>query len=211
MLKAPIDPQFAARLAKVLALMASPIDGEALAAARMVLSLLRSQGIAADDFAQILGNPSNPGPSARGTASEGKVHALETRLSAANATIKALKAELSHWQSKVWDAASMVADLEDRLNQSERRVTNDPADPADPAAVAPVTDLPRTHKQKSAAITTLLTDPKTGALSDRELARRLLVSPQTIGNWRRRLGQRKAAKSRAKRQRRDSIKSKRLP
>ncbi len=208
MLKAPIDPQFAARLAKVLALMASPIDGEALAAARMVLSLLRSQGIASDDFAQILGSPAGPAPLGRGTASEGKVHALETRLSAANATIKALKAELSHWQSKVWDAASVVADLEDRLNQAEKRETTEPVDPS---PVAPIAELPRTHKQKSAAIKTLLTDPKTGALSDRELARRLLVSPQTIGNWRRRLGQRKAAKSRANRQRRDSIKSKRLP
>ena len=207
-MKAPIDPQFAARLTKVFALMASPIDGEALAAARMVLSLLRTQGIAADDFAQILGSPGGPTPSGRTGGQDGKIHALETRLSAANATIKALKAELSHWQSKVWDAASMVADLEDRLNQAEKRA---PADPADPAPVAPVIDLPRTHKQKSAAITSLLTDPKTGALSDRELARRLLVSPQTIGNWRRRLGQRKAAKSRAKRQRRDSIKSKRLP
>ncbi len=208
MLKAPIDPQFATRLAKVLALMASPIDGEALAAARMVLSLLRTQGIAADDFAQILGNPSGPTPSGRTGTPDGKIHALETRLSAANATIKALKAELSHWQSKVWDAASVVADLEDRLNQAEKRP---PDGPADPAPAPPVLDLPRTHKQKSAAITSLLTDPKTGALSDRELARRLLVSPQTIGNWRRRLGQRKAAKSRAKRQRRDSIRSKRLP
>ena len=208
MLKAPIDPQFAARLAKVLALMASPIDGEALAAARMALSLLRAQGIAPDDFAQILGNPGSSSASAHGNASEAKIHALESRLSAANAAIKALKAELSHWQSKVWEAASKVADLEDRLHQSEKQMATTRANPA---PMAPPAGLPRTHKQKSAAITTLLTDPKTGDLSDRELARRLLVSPQTIGNWRRRLGQRKAAKSRAKRQRRGSIKSKRLP
>ncbi len=170
------------------------------------MAILRQFGMSADEMAQRLTtSATNPN---RG---QDRAGLLETQLSAANTALKAVKAELKHWQDQAWAAASLVAELEDAVRLAKGTVV--PAKGADGQAAeenSPLgaeSPLPRTQAEKRAAVLNLLRDPDTSALPDRELARRLALSPQTIGNWRRRLGMTKGHFY----SRRGSIKSKQLP
>ena len=189
------DPQNAARLAKVLQLLDSPHDGEALSAARRTMAILRQFGMTADEMAKRL-TTATPGPS----RTSDRATMLETQLAAANTALKAVKAELKHWQDQAWAAASLVAELEDavRMAKSGPKVAkpaqedgsgdSNPAEGDAQTGAASEQALPRTQEEKRLAVLRLLRDPDTSSLPDRELARRLALSPQTIGNWRRRLG-----------------------
>jgi DNA-binding transcriptional ArsR family regulator len=193
------DPQIAVRLAKVLQLLGSPHDGEALSAARRTIAILRQTGLEPDEVAKRLTSAPT------GNVAQHRTILLETQLAAANSSIVALKAELKHWQDQAWAAASLVAELEDSVRQAR-------AIPPDAANDSPDGALPRTQAEKRAAIMALLRDPATSGLADRELARRLALSPQTIGNWRRRLGQKVQGTTPGHvMARRGSIRSKQLP
>ncbi|WP_460020695.1 helix-turn-helix domain-containing protein [Magnetospira thiophila] len=63
---------------------------------------------------------------------------------------------------------------------------NGPAPVAAPAAAAPAGG-PRTNAEKREAVLEFLRDPEKSDLSDREIARQVGVSPQTVSNWRKRL------------------------
>ncbi|CCQ73878.1 helix-turn-helix domain-containing protein [Magnetospira sp. QH-2] len=49
--------------------------------------------------------------------------------------------------------------------------------------------VPRTNAEKRAAVLEYLKDPERSELSDREIARQVGVSPQTVSNWRKRLSE----------------------
>jgi hypothetical protein len=194
------DPQTADRLAKVLQLLDSPHDGEALAAGRRAMAILRQSGLGPTDLAKRLSTPPQSGP-----AKLDRALALEAQLAAATSALTAVKAELKHWQDQAWTAASLVAELEDAVREANQQASLRP--PGAPEGVTSAEALPRTQAEKREAVRALLDDPSTAVLSDRELARRLSLSPQTIGNWRRRLGKSPGPVH----GRRGSIKSKQLP
>ena len=58
------------------------------------------------------------------------------------------------------------------------------------------TGLRRTRAEIAGTIRTILKSPQLARLSDREIARRTGLSPQTVGNWRRRLEAERASKRR---------------
>ncbi len=82
-----------------------------------------------------------------------------------------------------WVEAAILADL--RHLASLDRVARE--QDGDAAAIGQPTHF-RTASERREEVVRLLSDPATAALPDREIARRVGVSPQTVGNLRRRVG-----------------------
>jgi hypothetical protein len=61
-------------------------------------------------------------------------------------------------------------------------------------ARSPVRTLRRSRAEIAETVRAMLSDPDLSALSDREIARRTGLSPQCIGNWRRRLAREREAR-----------------
>jgi hypothetical protein len=156
------------RFAKVLALAGSNMDGEALSALRKVRSMLAGAGLSFTDVAQSIGKTGgHSGHSAEIDSLRRRLRGAETDLSMSRHEIKAYKEKLEQLQRQV------------AAVRSQRRGTN----------------LKRSLAQIEARMRSVLGDPRLSCLSDRELARRTGISPQAVGNWRRRLeGEREPAR-----------------
>jgi hypothetical protein len=144
------------RLAKVLALAGSDVDGEALAAIRRARKMLQAANMSFTDIAQSLGG----GTKIAGES--GELTRLRVRLADAEALIRTYLQEI------------------DRLRSRQSR--------SHPA------NLLRTRADIEATIRAIFKNEP--HLSDREIARRTGLSPQTAGNWRRRLEAERASKRR---------------
>lgn len=198
------------RLAKVLALAESDQEAEAFAALRAARDQLRRHGMGLRDLADSLSPASRAaaGGAALGgggasaslgwaldAAHEeiGRLHGLiadlEERLAAAEedrdawrerAVAAAPRTAPSDQESAVDEAGPIdtskeqLDELLDRFRRLERRLAGD--------------SVGRRQADIRAAVLAYLKDPDTRHLSNREIARRLGISPQTVSNWRQRLG-----------------------
>jgi hypothetical protein len=81
---------------------------------------------------------------------------------------------------------TMIAGYERDLNRLRRAQPN----------TTRAESLKRTRAQIAAKMRSVLGDAKLSLLSDREIARQTGISPQAVGNWRRRLEAERAAKRR---------------
>lgn len=102
-------------------------------------------------------------------------------------TIQDALARAEYWRAHSgrgsWVEAAILADL--RHLASMDRVTHDQDGAA--TSIGQPTHF-RTASERREEVMRLLADPATAALPDREIARRVGVSPQTVGNLRRRVG-----------------------
>ena len=171
----------AEKLAKVLALADSEQEGEALAAVRKAGGMLAKAGLS---FADLLA-----APGAKGARPDD----ADWVRSVALLVIGRLRDEVAaHRRS--------AKDLQRRLNRAQRdlrRARRDAAKWKDAAELTggPLAPMPttadavahrRTRAAIRAAIAEYLTDPVKTALPDREIARRVGVSNQTVANHRKR-------------------------
>jgi hypothetical protein len=158
---------------KILALASSDRDGEALAALRKARHMLNEAGLTFRDIATA---PKTvpPKPQAQPAEHLGlKVVILERALNAARAEV--LKWNEAARSAKV-EREAATASLAARIADLER----------DLAAARPVKIEP-TAAEKRRTMMALLRDPVTTSLSNREIARRCGLAPQTVCNWRNRL------------------------
>jgi hypothetical protein len=158
------------RFVKVLALAGSNIDGEALSALRKVRSMLANAGLSFTDVAQSIGKTDgHSGHSAEVDSLRQRLRVAETDIVICRHEIKAYKEKLKRLQRQVAAVRS----------QGGGR------------------NLKRSLAQVETRMRSVLGDPQLSRLSDRELARRTGISPQAIGNWRRRLaGEREGSQGR---------------
>ena len=181
----------AEKLAKVLALADSAHEGEALAAVRKAGHMLAQAGLS---FADLLAMP---------TASAGVAADADWVRAVALLVIDRLRDEVAaHKRSE--------KDLQRRLNRVQRELRRSRRDAAKWKDAAERAGVPsglqaetrpasnevthrRTHAAIRAAIDEYLADPVKTALSDREIARRVGVSNQTVANHRKRFSAQHAA------------------
>jgi len=184
------------RLGKLLALADSDRDAEALAALRAARDLLSRNGLSLADVWQVA-SASRDGARqgaamaesdslgwALDTAHEevtrlhGVIADLERRLAEAHGELEATKRSAPAAAPPPEDARARPDDGVDRLLERFRRLEQRIA--ADGKAGRRQTDI-------RDAVLAYLEDPETASLSNREIARRVGVSPQTVCNWRRRM------------------------
>ena len=159
---------------KVLALASSDRDGEALAALRKARHMLSAAGLTFRDIAAAPKTTSPPQQQSRPNEHLGlKVVILERALHAARAEV--LKWNEAARSAKI-ERETATASLAARIAELEREL----------AAARPETVEP-TPAEKRRAMMALLRDPATTSLSNREIARRCGLAPQTVCNWRNRL------------------------
>ncbi|MDG5494162.1 hypothetical protein [Niveispirillum sp. BGYR6] len=93
-------------------------------------------------------------------------------------------ARAEYWRARAgrgsWMEAALLEDLR-HLARLEGAVEQNDEDKGKPSHF-------RTASERREEVVRMLTDPETASLSDREIARRVGVSPQTVGNLRRRTG-----------------------
>lgn len=93
-------------------------------------------------------------------------------------------ARAEYWRARAgrgsWMEAALLEDLR-HLARLEGAVDQNDEDKGKPSHF-------RTASERREEVVRMLTDPETASLSDREIARRVGVSPQTVGNLRRRTG-----------------------
>jgi DNA-binding NarL/FixJ family response regulator len=175
----------AGKLAKVLALADSEQEGEALAAVRAAGGMLAKAGLS---FADLLNAPPSPRCAA--------VDEYWLRHVALH-VVEALQDEVAGYKRE-------AKDLQRRLNRAQRDLARArreaacwkaAAESAGGASAVQGADAPprRTHAAIRSAIEAYLADPVKTALSDREIARRVGVSNQTVSNHRKRLTNSRAA------------------
>ncbi len=220
------------RLAKVLVLIDSDRDGEALAALYTARNILARAGMTLRDLVaapvaegrSTLGEPHANPPRARMELQQevqilrGEVDALRAALqdreseaaslrrfrddtfqvlSGKNEEIMSLKRRIAALRD---GGASAAADLErlrarraedaatiDDLRREHERLRDRLAGLTRDLEAARHAVAPRNNAEKRAAVLAYLRDPRRAGLSDREIARRAGVSPQTVSNWRGRL------------------------
>jgi hypothetical protein len=144
------------RLAKVLALADSDIDGEALAAIRKAKKLLHAANMSFTDIAQSLG-------------SGGKAGGDSTEIDRLQVTITRLHVRLADAEQEI-----------DRLRSRQSR--------------SHPSNLRRTRADIEATLRAVFKDEPN--LSDREFARRIGLSPKTVGIWRRKIEAERASRRR---------------
>jgi hypothetical protein len=93
--------------------------------------------------------------------------------------------ELGRLRVEIGDALKLILYYQNELDQLR----------AKPACAS----LKRTRPQIAAAMRAIFNDPRLAQLADREIARRTGLAPQSVGNWRRRIGAERAAKRARKR------------
>ena len=160
---------------KVLALASSDRDGEALAALRKARAMLSEAGLSFRDIAAAPKTVPSPKTQPQERPSEHlglRVVILEKALSAARAEVlkwnEAARAARIESQTATASLAARIAELERELASAQPK--------AEPSAA-----------EKRRTMLALLRDPATSSLSNREIARRCGVAPQTVCNWRNRL------------------------
>jgi transposase-like protein len=182
------------KLSKVLALVDSHQDGEALAALRAARLMLNNAGLAFQDLAM-------PSLTTLPEADEERamayalmkslrlqIQSLESQLSrvtkeaedaradaekwrmtasAADQSLSRSRAEAERWRLLAKETAEQLWDMGQMMTQSK--------------------DTSRRLADRRLEIGDYLRAPETAHWSDREIARRVGVSPQTVANWRRKL------------------------
>ena len=171
------------KLAKVLALVDSSSEGEALAALRRARDML---GAADMGFVDLLRqrHPPRGGefPERKAAYLEVLVRDLKARLEAAEAEAEAAQRDI---QEVTRDFTRRIVDLDQnkhaegeclsaRIEELERALERAPVEK-------------RTATDRREIVIAMLQDPTTAKLSNREIARQLGISPQTVSNWRKKL------------------------
>lgn len=177
------------KLAKVLALAASPNDGEARAALGRAREMLAAAGLEFRDLVHM----NRRFPDRRAAYLEVLVRDLKAKLALSEAEAQALRRKA---QETARDFAGQIArlgiekqqqaqSLQQRIAALETRLTGTEAIPQ--AETGPVQSAQGGTSRRRAAVIALLQNPETKGLSNREIARRVGVSPQTVTNWRHKL------------------------
>lgn len=167
----------AGKLAKVLALADSQQEGEALAAVRKAGEMLAKAGLS---FTDLLSVPDSPcacgadGDWVRHVALQ-VIDNLQDEVATHKRAAKELQRRLNRVRRELARARRDAACWKDAAEREGRIL---PAPPREPER--------RTHAAIRSAIEAYLTDPVKAALSDREIARRVGVSNQTVSNHRKR-------------------------
>jgi transcriptional regulator with XRE-family HTH domain len=147
-----------ARFAKVLALAGSDADGEALAALRKARDMLRAADLSFTHVAQTF---------AAGTVRDTtETQYLRQHLATAERFNRMLQSRIDALERQLGALRS-------------RRCKGSPSPKSQ--------SLKRSRAEIAAAMRAIFDDPLSYFLSDREIARRTGLSPQTVGNWRRKL------------------------
>ena len=194
------------KLAKVLALAASPNDGEARAALGRAREMLAAAGL---EFRDLV-HSNRRFPERRAAYLEVLVRDLKARLALSEAEAQALRRKAQETardfagqiarlgiekQQQAQSLQQRIAALETRLAGAEVNRTVEPEPvrsgpaPSAPVPSAPVPSAQGGTSRRRAAVIALLENPETTGLSNREIARRVGVSPQTVSNWRHKLAE----------------------
>ena len=189
------------KLAKVLALAASPNDGEARAALGRAREMLAAAGLEFRDLVHM----NRRFPERRAAYLEVLVRDLKARLALSEAEAQALRRKAQETardfagqiarlgiekQQQAQSLQQRIAALETRLAGAEVNRTVEPEPiPSELAPSAPVHSAQGGTGRRRAAVIALLENPETTGLSNREIARRVGVSPQTVSNWRQKLAE----------------------
>ncbi len=169
------------KLAKVLALADSSSDGEALAALRLARAMLAEAGL---EFRDLLKGGGRHFPDRRIPYLEALIRDLKERLAASEAEVESLRrAKLETTQDFARQVAALGHEKSELSNSLRHRIEDLKRRLAEAGRVA------RQRAGKREAVIALLQDPETRDLSNRELARRAGVSPQTVSRWRRKLAE----------------------
>ena len=167
------------KLAKVLALADSSSEGEALAALRLARGMLADAGL---EFRDLLKGGRRHFPDRRIPYLEALIRDLKERLAASEAEAEALRrAKLETTQDFARQVAALGHEKSELSESLRHRIEDLKRRLAEAGRVA------RQRAGKRDAVIALLRDQETRNLSNRELARRASVSPQTVARWRRKL------------------------
>ncbi len=173
------------KLAKVLALVDSSSDGEALAALRLARGMLAEAGL---EFRDLLQGGGRHFQDRQIPYLETLIRDLKDRLAASEAEAEALRrAKLETAQDFARQVAALGHEKSELSETLKHRVEDLKRRLAEAGRAA------REKTGKGEAVIALLRDPETRGLSNRDLAQRAGVSPQTVSRWRRRLEEESAA------------------
>ena len=169
------------KLAKVLALVDSPSDGEALAALRLARQMLAAAGL---EFRDLLPGGGRSFPDRRVPYLEALIGDLKARLAASEAEAEALRrAKRETAQDFARQVAALGLEKRQQSESLKHRIEDLKRRLAEAGRSA------RNNGTKREAVLALLWDPETQGLTNREIARRAGVSPQTVSRWRRKLAE----------------------
>ncbi len=165
------------KFSKVIALAESDEPGEASAALHVMRKMLTDAGINLRDFGEMLRGPRSDG----GIGSihfELQIRGLAKRLREREAEVSRLNREIATWRELAWSNTQELTDSNQKLVAEVEELK---------ARLHSAQTRPRRNADKRAAVLFYLRNPDHSKLSDREIARRAGVSPQTVCNWRKRL------------------------
>ncbi len=160
------------KLTKVLALADSDKQGEALAALHQAKRMLESADLSFRDLGE--GAAEAMASAERSHYDADLVMDLEREVDELRRDLAEESRDVEKWKRIAWQNLTSKAEEPDELDTT-RRVTK--------AAAAPR----RSQKHIRETVLAFLNNPEHRSLSDREIARRAGVSPQTVSNWRKRL------------------------
>ncbi len=187
------------RLDKVLALVGSDKEGEAVAALRMARQMLGRAGLS---FRDIFDPARNAAPAAAPDPPDPDGHSrLKTMI--LEASLKEARKELEKWNRlareekdlREQETAALAAEIETLRRARTEAPAGPPAGAPTGVPASPPTGAygeagsPLRASDRRRIVIDRLRDPETRNLSDRAIARQLGVSPQTVGNWRKRLAE----------------------
>ncbi|CAO3415972.1 hypothetical protein [Azospirillum endophyticum] len=187
-----MDPD---KLAKVLAMAESEHQGEALSALRAARIMLSRAGLSFRDLAERARMPAPPAPeppaatqpSADPPGAPAPQPPPDELVRGLRRQVKDLELELATLRRQL-DKAAGDADRQREESDRWRTLARETAEKLWDMGKA----LERKHSRhadtdKRRAVLELLQDPGSALLSDREIARRVGVSPHDVGHWRRRM------------------------
>lgn len=166
------------KFAKIIALADSDKPGEANAALRAVRRMLYDAGLSFRDFAEMARRPAATSAPASDLHLELQIKGLAKRLREREAEISRLNSEIATWRDLAWSNTAELENYNDKLSGEVEELKERLYDTAKQR---------RRNADKQAAVLHYLKNPALAHLSDREIARRTGVSPQTVCNWRKRL------------------------
>ncbi len=182
------------KLAKVLALVDSSSEGEALAALRRARDMLQAADMGFVDLLRQR-HPPRGGefPERKAAYLEVLVRDLKARLEAAEAEAEAAQRNI---QEVTRDFTRRIVDLDQNKDAQSESLSARIVELERTLQRAPVET--RTATARREIVIAMLEDPTTAKLSNREIARQLGISPQTVSNWRKKLNKQPSTEKAAK-------------